>query len=351
METLTPRFADVDHCLNTGVIEASTDSDTTWSTIRTWLADCTEHHTACSSARPAGPLPTRVIEITPGQPLKLVLASELVSSSPADYATLSHCWGSHMPLRLLTSNLSYLLREIPLEKLSKTFQHAVAIARRMEVTYLWIDSLCIIQDSASDWLAESATMASVYSNARFNISAAHAPDGNGGCFATRDPAAALAPLHVHVPWAGWGTSPGSRAVLERHWWRRHVDAAPLLQRAWVFQEQVLARRNLIFGDVEVLFVCRETVASEQFPSGIPERLWDALVEEFSGRNLTRGTDKLIAFSAVASQMRRHIRSDYLAGLWRVYLPGQLLWWINSMHAELQPRPECDYIAPSWSWAS
>ena len=296
-----------------------------------------------------------------------------------------------MPLRLLTSNLSSFMCEIPFEELSKTFQHAVTIARHMDVAYLWIDSLCIIQDSPYDWLTESVTMASVYSNACFNISAAHGTDGKAGCFTTRDPAV-LTPLHVHVPWAGWGTSPGSRAVLERYWWQRHVGAAPLLQRAWVFQEQLLARRNLVFGDVEVLFVCREMVASEQFPSGIPERvagpelreagtwmqeaeegddapsrgedgdssskdrdtpvvdLWDALVEEFSRGNLTRGTDKLIAFSAVALRMCRHIRSDYLAGLWRVYLPGQLLWWINSMDAELQPRPS-EYIAPSWSWAS
>lgn len=329
--------------------------------------------------------------MTPGNPLKLILASEV--TLPADYATLSHCWGSHLPLRLLTSNLSAFRREIPFNKLSKTFQHSITIARHMKVPYLWIDSLCIIQDSPSDWLGESATMASVYSNSCFNISAAHAPNGDAGCFTTRDPTV-LVPLQLNVPWAGMGTSAGLHFVLEKDWWQRHVNTSPLFRRAWVFQEQVLSKRNLIFGDVEVLFVCREMVASEQFPSGIPTGmdgpelreagkwmkepvrnhapswasdqdgpgkndlndsqsvldLWHTLVAEFAQGILTFESDKLIAFSAIAMRMSQHTRSEYLAGLWRKYLPGQLLWFSYTQDTNLQPRPS-EYVAPSWSWAS
>jgi len=91
-----------------------------------------------------------------------------------------------MPLRLLMSNILSLKTRIPLDHFPKTFREAVEAARRMGINYLWIDSLCIIQDSNGDWLKESVLMYQVYSNAFINIAATGAHAGNKGLFFERD---------------------------------------------------------------------------------------------------------------------------------------------------------------------
>ena len=155
-------------------------------------------------------------------------------------------------------------------------------------------------------------------------------------------------------------------------------------RAWVFQERLLARRNLYFCDTEVFFQCHHIVASETFPKGLPPRIgmtlggiqvrlkgpdirksrglkpdmaldayscWGLLVQSFSLGNLTYATDKLVALSAIASEMQQHLRSPYLAGLWRAYLPYQLLWEVRGVQWLTKSSRPSEYIAPSWSWAS
>jgi hypothetical protein len=74
------------------------------------------------------------------------------------------------------------MASIPIEKLTRTFTDAISITRELGIDYLWIDSLCIIQDSNHDWEAESALMSSVYSGSKINIAAAAARDGSDGCF-------------------------------------------------------------------------------------------------------------------------------------------------------------------------
>lgn len=102
----------------------------------------------------------------------------------ARYVTLSHCWGSYMPLRLLKNNISSLKQGI---RFSQTFQDAMVVAQRLGVRYIWIDSLCIIQDSEEIWLEQSALMGQIYSNSFCNIAAAHASDSRQGCFIDRNP--------------------------------------------------------------------------------------------------------------------------------------------------------------------
>ncbi|KAH8600698.1 heterokaryon incompatibility protein-domain-containing protein, partial [Bisporella sp. PMI_857] len=70
--------------------------------------------------------------------------------------------------------------------LPKTFQDTILVAQRLNISYIWIDSLCIIQDSAEDWQAESAIMGQIYSNCTLNIAAAGASDGSVGLFFERD---------------------------------------------------------------------------------------------------------------------------------------------------------------------
>jgi hypothetical protein len=97
-------------------------------------------------------------------------------NSGARYATLSHRWGKSKVLRLTTSTMLRLQAGIPTAELAKTFQDAIFISRQLGITRLWIDSLCIVQDSKEDWERESSQMSNVYRHAVINVAASAAPD-------------------------------------------------------------------------------------------------------------------------------------------------------------------------------
>lgn len=68
-----------------------------------------------------------------------------------------------------------------LSDLPPLFQDAIIITRQLGLRYLWIDSLCIIQDSLRDWETEAAKMASIYQNSYVTISATDASNGSAKC--------------------------------------------------------------------------------------------------------------------------------------------------------------------------
>jgi len=69
-------------------------------------------------------------------------------------------------------------------ELPETFRDAVQVTRELGIRYLWIDSLCIIQDKhdCRDWYHEANLMDKVYLHSYCNISAADANDSTGGLF-------------------------------------------------------------------------------------------------------------------------------------------------------------------------
>src|SRR4051812_13673725 len=108
-------------------------------------------------------VPSRLIYIGPGT-LQLQTFPNSRRTHSMKYVTLSHCWGTIEILRLLKENFQSLKKEIIVADLTKTFQDAIWIAQSLGFQYIWIDSLCIIQDDEEDWRRESILMSSVYSN-------------------------------------------------------------------------------------------------------------------------------------------------------------------------------------------
>lgn len=98
------------------------------------------------------------------------------------YLALSHSRGTTHRLTLTRANLSMLKSGIMLSKLPKTFQDAVTIAWELDVPFVWIDSLCIIQDDAADWETEASRMGAVYANAYLTVAALASKDDSSGCF-------------------------------------------------------------------------------------------------------------------------------------------------------------------------
>jgi hypothetical protein len=72
---------------------------------------------------------------------------------PMPYVCLSYCWGSDVAdiTKTTLSNLSDHMEGIRTLSLQKGIQDAIKICRGLEIRYLWVDSLCIIQDDAQDW--------------------------------------------------------------------------------------------------------------------------------------------------------------------------------------------------------
>jgi hypothetical protein len=156
---------------------------------------------------------------------------------------------------------------IAISTLPKTFQDAIELSRQLGVRYLWIDSLCIIQegDKHEDWTRESSMMGSVYQNGYCNIAATAASDGTAGCFRPRDPLLAQ-PCIVEFEKGlkKFGLKKGVYDLIPQRLWEEGLSEAPLLKRAWVVQERVLARRVLHFARNQLFWECKELVSSTPY---------------------------------------------------------------------------------------
>ena len=354
-----------------------------------WLESCTTHEECKSS----GYLPTRLIDASRFPEANLCLCNGENLPKDTKYLTLSHCWGGNLSFRLLESNLSAMGRAISFEDLPKTFQDAVKVVRNLDASYLWIDALCIVQDSAEDWRRESAKMGMVYANSYCNLSATASRDGSGGLLGLqeRNPAG-LVQLMIRRPKDYF-----EKDYIEEHYYaynpqmfHMEVNDAPLNHRAWVLQERLLSPRNLHFGDRQLFWECRNMAACEMSPNGLPSKMrdtdikrkfatalkppmqhnpsrskamieelhryWGDLVQIYCNSNLTYSSDRLVAISGLASNFYASFQSQgmfttlsdhpaYLAGLWNHDLTSQLLWKVTQAQTRLV------YTAPSWSWAS
>ncbi|KAH8592823.1 heterokaryon incompatibility protein-domain-containing protein, partial [Bisporella sp. PMI_857] len=290
-----------------------------------------------------------------------------------DYLTLSHCWGATMPLKLESSSLETHRKAIPLKYLSKTFQDAIYLVRGLGYQYIWIDSLCIIQDSEEDWQRESEFMGSIYRNSICTLAATASTSGEGGLFRLRN---ILRNHRCQV----WGDSAHAIYIdiendtaLENY--REDVGNGPLNSRAWVLQERYLSPRvihftaNAVYWDCHEKHLCDyghelEDKSSISFgfddgyarPFQIDEQIWSEefsdrwkfSVEKYSQMNLTKESDRLVAFRGVVKYYEEFTGGECVSGLWKQFFLSHLLWRVG----EASLRLRCSSLAsvPSWSWA-
>jgi hypothetical protein len=294
------------------------------------------------------------------------------------YIALSHCWGKEQLITTTQATFWDRVSGIPLDSLPKTFQDAVQLTRRLKIRYLWIDSLCIIQDSASDWKKEAALMDSVYSNALFTVSADSASDSSKGLSCPNREQLDSSPLRISSPdlyvrrapredhlglchkvskaddpnprinqnpflqLAAKVKTAGNAAGAANVDPSRidHLNALnPLNSRAWTFQERMLSSRVLHYCETELVWECDTTIRCEcqpdpRPPSNRPLRgpadaaallgLWRRVVEEYSTRKLTKFSDRLPALAGLAKKAASVWGVTYLAGIWREHLPAGLV---------------------------
>ncbi|PKS05522.1 hypothetical protein jhhlp_008213 [Lomentospora prolificans] len=371
--------------------ESSTSSPKVLEVALEWHRACRESHQMCNLMGPRHTfIPTRLIDVGASGDVewKLCVKHEDILGAP-DYATLSYRWGSDPSIALRTSNLDSFRHGQPISNLPLTFRDAITVARRFEIRYLWIDSLCILQDSPEDWTRESVKMHEVYTHSACNIMASAADSPQGGLFRTR---AADDALTGFVKLDRLGRDPVKFDMWDEYYIER-LTHGPLTHRGWIFQERFLSPRALHFTEGQLVWECFEMEKCEMFPrwspypTAVPTQLslksvhpfstnigdsesryeppsceeetmhpkmsisvynqWCRLLEQYSKCSLTRPDDRLIAMSGIAEMYRRQTGDEYLAGLWR----SRLLDGLNWVVLEPASAPENTSRAPSWSWAA
>jgi hypothetical protein len=305
---------------------------------------------------------------------------KIVDGSVADeeYLAVSYRWGAETLLTTINT-LERFYDSIPWNQLPQTFQDAISIARDLGIAYIWIDSLCIIQDNLADWETESAKMADIYKSAFLTIMAASASNSQGGFFQDRPGMKELVALPYTDTSGATELSVFVGKVPEPS--SGFVSAAPLFQRGWVFQERLMSRRKLIFGHDQTYWDCNGVVLSESNnqsesylersrmqinaafrvfsdPSckvaetsgpASAHMLWEDLVTDYSKCALTYQADRLPTLSGLARTFARRFGGSYAAGLWQDQMPYNLLW--RSSYQASRETHNGEYCAPSWSWAS
>ncbi|PYI02055.1 HET-domain-containing protein [Aspergillus sclerotiicarbonarius CBS 121057] len=389
-------------------------SDQSLKQLKSWISDCDQNHRFCHHLDSIHFFPTRVIDVSNIDQGTVVLQDQssiistdfdrppgLESHSAPPYWTLSHRWGTGSIIKLLEGNEDQFKKGVAISHLPIVFQDAMRVVHRLGHRYIWIDSLCIIQDSPDDWQKEAKSMAKIYRNCFCNISAISASsDTTRGLFGSRQINPRLLfpfPLDVkdgHQP-----------TIWNEEMWKDEIENAPLCSRGWVVQERFLASRVVHFGLNQIYWECLEATHCEAdfngqldlvhniditsvgkqsvykksllalleisalvSESGIDrtrpgwedrggnwhsfKRLrlcWRDMIQTYSSCNLTQESDKFIAMAGIALLFQQVLVDRYLAGLWQRSLHVDLLWTTNASKGVHVHRT--DAFAPSWSWAS
>ncbi|KAH7398502.1 heterokaryon incompatibility protein-domain-containing protein [Pyrenochaeta sp. MPI-SDFR-AT-0127] len=355
-----------------------------------WLQTCTQNHVQCNRNLASRDSPTRILDISG---LEHGIDPRLLQNMVLDsgYVALSHRWGVQGLPSTTTLNLAARLERLPLVELSQTMQDAIQITRELGFKYIWIDALCIIQDSTEDWLREASRMSSVFSGAIVTIAVADADHHAQGIFRPR-PARCMRPFRIpylqDTPYRertrldGEGefyVFPKSSLVGAGNRSKGTLDT-----RAWILQEQLLSPRMLYYGNGEIYWDCVTVSASESSPIAAsllydsdPDEtwalklirrtlagstntralrrkiadIWTQIIKNYSSRKLTRQSDKLIALEGILKPLAVILEDEPVAGMWRDQLWKQLVWWMPGPEVSIATSSDETFVAPSWSWLS
>ena len=375
---------------------------------RTWLRQCLATdasgnpvHEACSKLEAVKVsqhfLPTRTINVGNEDPPRDPFIEihdqkpQRDASSLVQWAALSHRWGGVSFLTATTETLRRMTHSIPLDSMPLTFRDAILVTRRLGIQHLWIDSLCILQDSEVDWLRESSLMASVYRFSLLNIAADNSSNSNDGILKPRVDAGTKVSLPFYSSKNGIAGTMLICPAIDN--WATMLSASKsnLSSRAWVLQETFLSPRTLHFSQQQMLWECSNCIISESdmeptvqavVGAKLPQDDWDwqhsknyclgqmsqipmqtfrkdrenwlwynkwyNIVANYSSRFLTRPGDIFVALSGLEREFSTRTGDQTVAGLFTRDLHCGLLWHTANTATSKKAQP---YRAPSWSWAS
>ncbi|KAK3353713.1 heterokaryon incompatibility protein-domain-containing protein [Lasiosphaeria hispida] len=398
-------------------------SHQTVASIKSWIDEC-RHHYDCSRTfsgsekldAAGSPLPTRCIYVSKTDDGSLKFELQHTAGKISQYVTLSHRWTAETGTVSTTqANMADRLRGIGLDNLPPLFTDVFTLVANLDIPYVWIDSLCIIQNDASDWSIEAVRMGEYYQRSAFTLACSDAQPNT--LFNKTEPSNIRAPL-IQMPYRDpSGKQQGyfylhKQNIMERY--ENAVAKSELLTRGWVFQEWILSRRIICYTSSGLFFLCQSRSPRTEIGQLIkPELLllqplssdeysgdkhaaekyslknslvdhslsvssrrdvdkethadWEHLVEAYSGLRLTcPSKDRLIAMSGIADEFARALRKRYasigqteddgdvLTTPIRTYVAGL---WLSSIRRGLlweqvqKGTHERIPTIPTWSWAS
>jgi len=282
------------------------------------------------------------------------------SPSRVKYAALSYCWGSrtediryqaHTSTR--PNTISNHLENIKFWSLSPVIRDAIVTARQLSIRFLWVDSLCIIQDDVSDFTDEASLIGLVYSNAYLTI----VPLSSSGC--------SEGFIKKYNARLDKGIS-GTMQFLSD--WRSSAWST----RGWTFQEEKLSTRLVYFAEGRAHFCCHAQIKTVQhgiYIKGKPIegsildmdaqgilKFWrDDLMPQFSARTFAFAADRLPAIGTIAKYISDSLGYQYVAGLFKEALYYELMWFEERPSSDLgellrQLASSPNNGVPSWAWA-
>ncbi len=309
-----------------------------------------------------------------------------VDLSSLEYATLSYVWGRITRLTLQTQNRLDLQKRGSLDKsVGNTIWDAMQFTNLLEIRYLWVDALCIIQNDDADKAMQIGGMGAIYSNSHLTIIAAAGRDADAGLPGITNPRTSTQ-NEIPIPGLDNGGVPAGLLTMLNPRSRdiRHSsEDSYWASRGWTFQERVLSKRAIYFLEEQILWDCGQLHRVEETHSEMPlarfsyrqfqtsphsatpfgdipsfmlREMKDGFVNAFTSRSLTKPGDAYDAFAAVLQQMQKHSGSQYLWGLPSTTFELALLWY----HKSTARRRTClttlpitslkrKVAFPSWSW--
>ncbi|KAH7394458.1 heterokaryon incompatibility protein-domain-containing protein [Pyrenochaeta sp. MPI-SDFR-AT-0127] len=408
--------------------------NTALSTVRTMIETCLASHAICRRGRPTT-LPKRVLDLLTGGDSKSMRLheSEYIQDERryehGEYVAFSHIWGLAKGIPKTTlETLQLHKKNIPWSTLPRAFQEAVVLTRALGFRWLWIDSLCLVQDDAQEKLEESLKMDEIFGNAFLTIAATSSTDSSTQpLFPSKtqpfkiqatDNKGSLFKINVREQPSHYSFKAPFDEGAHMNEWELPFNMSdeanvntPLLKRGWPYVERLLSPRVLHFTKSEMILECREGYQCEcgridnkvfdsrttdsikqEFGRIIAEtsnrpavngqpntkldsmtsqlantsianssqdlfrmreeglQLWSYIITEFTARNITYDSDRLIAIASIAKALSPTLQSGYIAGQW-TFNTLSLLWYPNESTRCRRPKLAAGHNVPSWSWAS
>lgn len=232
--------------------------------------------------------PTRLVDVGPsdGSQEPRIVCGKKCEEQPARYMTLSYCWGSttkNSSWTLTTENIDRFRAGIQRNQLPQTFLDVIKLIRKLKERYVWIDALCILQDSSSDWEKEASSMARIYKNSLCTI-ISPSPDPTKPLFIERDPhLVSPAVLQLFTRNRSHSGTVRFHPVLPK--WKSSFEGQndpelretlPTRRRAWCFQEYELSCRTIAFTTHQFVWACKEMQCFEEEFSSLSRPLGELM---------------------------------------------------------------------------